>query len=69
MTELRQIDNEKLLQELRYRVEHHEIDERELEKALEEIKWRISCRLANQDKERDKELAAWDAVETEIDDE
>jgi hypothetical protein len=38
MTELRKIDSQKLLQELRYRVEHQEINERELEKFLEEIK-------------------------------
>jgi hypothetical protein len=38
MTELRQIDNKQLLQELRYRVEHREINEKELEKVLEEIK-------------------------------
>jgi hypothetical protein len=69
MTELRQIDNQKLLQELKYRVESYEINETELEKVLEEIKWRTSCRLANQDKERDKELAAWDSIEAKIDDE
>lgn len=71
MTELRQIDNKKLLQELKYRVEQEEITEEEIIILMrnyllkEEAEWKRGYELAAKDKEREKEAEAWENLENE----
>ncbi|CAG8835025.1 31564_t:CDS:2, partial [Racocetra persica] len=50
------------MRELRYRVKQDKINTREVTKILKEKIYRQGCRLANQDKERDKEIAEWDEI-------
>jgi len=69
MTELREINNQQLLNELSERAKKHQIGLKQLEEIFEEIKWREGCRLASKDQERDQEIAEWDKVESKLADE
>jgi len=69
MENLQGINNQDLLKELGERAKKHQIDFKQLEEIMEEIKWREGCRLANQDKERDREIAEWDKIESKLTDE
>ena len=48
---------------------NYEIVYRDTVNLTEEEIWRQDARLANQDKEREKELKAWDKITSKIDDE
>lgn len=71
MTELRQINKQDFLQELKYRVENEEITEEEIIILMrsyllkEEAEWKRAYELAAQDKEREKEAEAWENLEDE----
>ena len=57
MTELRQIDNKQLLQELQNRLHNKKLTEREVAEILEAEQWKRAYRLADADEERQKEIA------------
>jgi hypothetical protein len=67
MTELRQINKQDFLQELKYRVENEEITEEEIIILMqsyslkEEEEWKKGYELATKDKEREKEAEAWES--------
>jgi hypothetical protein len=67
--ELRNIDKETFLHELKYRVEQEEITEEEIIILMrnyllkEEEEWKKAYAEAAQDKEREKEAEAWERLE------
>lgn len=69
MEQLRQINKQDFLQELRYRVENEEITEEEIIILMKNYllkdgeKWKKGYELAAKDKEREKELAEWDRIQ------
>ena len=69
MTQLRQINKQEFLQELKYRVENEEITEEEIIILMrsyllkEEEEWKKAYELVAQDKEREKEAEAWENLE------
>jgi dsRNA-specific ribonuclease len=71
MTELRQINKQDFLQELKYRVENEEITEEEIIIVMrnyllkEEEEWKKGYELAAKDKGREKEAEAWENLEDE----
>ena len=71
MTQLRQINKQEFLQELKYRVENEEITEEEIIILMrnyllkEEEEWKKGYELAAQDKEREREAEAWENLEDE----
>lgn len=71
MTELRQINKQEFLQELKYRVENEEITEEEIAILMrsyllkEEQEWKKAYEEAAKDKEREKEAEAWENLEDE----
>ena len=65
MTELRQIDNKQLLQELQNRLHNKKLTEREVAEILEAEQWKRAYRLADADEERQKEIAEWDRIQAE----
>ena len=71
MTQLRQINKQEFLQELKYRVENEEITEEEIIILMrnyllkEEEEWKKGYELATKDKEREKEAEAWENLDDE----
>ena len=71
MTELRQIDKQEFLQELKIRIEEEEITEEEIIILMrsyllkEEENWKKNYELAAKDKEREKEAEAWEKLEND----
>ena len=71
MTQVRQVNKQEFLQELKYRVENEEITEEEIIIVMrnyllkEEAEWKRAYELAAQDKEREKEIEAWENLEDE----
>ena len=69
MTELRQVNKQEFLLELKHRVENEEITEEEIIVLMrnyllkEEAEWKKGYELAAKDKEREKELKLWDNVD------
>ena len=67
--ELRNIDKERFLHELKYRIEQEEITEEEIAILMrnyllkEEEEWKKAYAEAAQDKEREKEAEAWENLE------
>ena len=67
--ELRNIDKETFLHELKYRIEQEEITEEEIAILMrnyllkEEEEWKKAYAEAAQDKEREKEAEAWENLE------
>ena len=67
--ELRKIDKETFLHELKYRIEQEEITEEEIAILMrnyllkEEEEWKKAYAEAAQDKEREKEAEAWENLE------
>lgn len=65
MTELRQIDNKQLLQELQNRLHSKQLTEQEVAEILEAEQWKKAYQLADADEERQKEIAEWDRIQAE----
>jgi len=65
MNELREIDNKRLLEELRKRVNNRQLNEQEITEILEAEEWKRAYRLADADEERQKEIAEWDRIQAE----
>ena len=71
MNELRQINKQEFLLELKNRVEKEEITEEEIIILMrnyllkEEAEWKKGYELAAKDKEREKEAEAWENLEDE----
>lgn len=65
MTELRQIDNKQLLQELQSRLNNKRLTEQEVFEILEAEQWKKAYQLADADEERQKEIAEWDRIQAE----
>lgn len=71
MTELRQINKQEFLQELKTRIEQEEITEEEIIVLMrnyllkEEEQWKKGYELAAKDKEREQEATAWENLEDE----
>ena len=69
MTELRQVNKQDFLQELKYRVESEEVTKEEIISLMrnyllkEEEEWKKAYELSAQDKEREKEAEAWENLE------
>ena len=69
--ELRKIDKETFLHELKYRIEQEEITEEEIAILMrnyllkEEEEWKKAYAEAAQDKEREKEISLWDQTDEE----
>ena len=69
MTELRQINKQEFLQELKYRIEREEITEEEIVILMrsyllkKEEEWKKGYELAAKDKEREKEAKVWENLE------
>ena len=65
MTQLRQIDNKQLLQELQSRLHNRQLTEQEVAEILEAEQWKKAYQLADADQERQKEIAEWDRIQAE----
>ena len=65
MTELKQINNKQLLQELQNRLHNKQLSEQEIAEILEAEQWKRAYQLADADKERQKEIAEWDKIQAE----
>ena len=65
MTQLRQIDNKQLLQELQSRLHSRQLTEQEVAEILEAEQWKKAYQLADADEERQKEIAEWDRIQAE----
>lgn len=65
MTELREINNKQLLQELQNRLHSKQLTEQEIVEILEAEQWKKAYQLADADKERQKEIAEWDRIQAE----
>ncbi|MCE8163794.1 MAG: hypothetical protein I3273_07130 [Candidatus Moeniiplasma glomeromycotorum] len=65
MTELRQINNKQLLQELQNRLHNKKLSEKEVAEILEAERWKRAYQLADADEERQKEIAEWDRIQAE----
>lgn len=65
MSELRQINNKQLLQELRNRLHNKQLTEKEVAEILEAEQWKRAYQLADADEERQKEIAEWDRIQAE----
>ena len=63
MTELRQINNKQLLQELQSRLHSKQLTEQEVAEILEAEQWKKAYQLADADEERQKEIAEWDRID------
>jgi hypothetical protein len=69
MEQLRQINKQDFLQELKYRVENEEITEEEITILMknyllrEEEEWKKAYELAANDKEREKEAEEWENLD------
>lgn len=65
MTELRQVENKQLLQELQKRLHDKRLNEKEVSEILEAEEWKRAYQLADADEERQKEIAEWDRIQEE----
>lgn len=53
------------IQELQNRLHNKKLTEQEINEILEAEQWKRAYRLADTDKERQKEIAEWDRIQTE----
>ena len=65
MRQLKQVDNTELLQELQQRLQDNQLSEKELVQMLKAEEWKRAYRLADADPERQKEIAEWDRIQSE----
>lgn len=63
MTELRQVDNKQLLQELQQRIQANQLSEKEVARILRSEEWKRAFRLADADPERQKEIEEWNEIQ------
>jgi len=65
MTNLRKINNQDFLQELRNRLHSQQLTEQEINSVLEAEQWKKAFLLAERDSERQKEIKEWDKIQAQ----